>query len=74
MSNLDDLTAEIQMLRAIIATQMDAGALDKVSRNIERLAKVMGINRRMTGGGRQLDDLLGSLLEEVGVQLGIPDR
>ena len=73
MSHVDDLTAEITTLREIIATQMDLGHLDKVARNIERLSKVMGINRRMTTGGRQIDELLGSLLLEVGAQLGIPE-
>ena len=73
MSHVDDLRHEIAMLREIISHQHGAGDFNNAARNIERLAKIVRTNKAITGGGREIDEMLGTLLEEVGAQMGIPE-
>ena len=69
---LTNLADEIATFKRLINEQVEAGvSLDVIGRAYERLAKLCRAHRSMTGGGSKVDELLGSLLQEVGVELGI---
>ena len=76
-----DLSMEIRLLRDLIHEQANApegkkpANLDLVGKSIERLARVLKAQKSLSGdSGRRIDELLGSLLQEVGTELGIDDR
>ncbi len=76
-----DLSTEIRLLRDLIYEQANAqegkkpANLDLIGKSIERLARVLKAQKSLSGdSGRRIDELLGSLLQEVGTELGIDDR
>ena len=76
-----DLSTEIRLLRDLIYQQANApdgkkpANLDLIGKSIERLARVLKAQKSLSGDtGRRIDELLGSLLQEVGTELGIDDR
>ena len=76
-----DLSTEIRLLRDLIQEQANTpegkkpANLDLIGKSIERLARVLKAQKSLSGdSGRRIDELLGSLLQEVGTELGIDDR
>ena len=76
-----DLSTEIRLLRDLIHEQANTpegkkpANLDLIGKSIERLARVLKAQKSLSGdAGRRIDELLGSLLQEVGTELGIDDR
>ncbi len=70
---LTDLSDEVALLRVLIRSQLDdAESVDLIGRSIERLAKVLKTQQSLSGdSGRKLDELLASVLREVGKEMGI---